>query len=576
MLYQLSYSRVNQAENVDEGAGWCQDTGPAFVIFPDRIPNLPRNMPSMRISPTLCSLGFVLCAALAPSDARAQSLIDPVLAPGEFRLSGGGAMLSWRDRFGIDGEREPVATDLTRESAADLIPGLSGLTTALDALLDDSSPLRLGASSAVVSHNEVRVPIRLDVGVLDRLTVGVTVPVVRSTLETDLRIASAADAGVGENPAISEGSAVTGFLDLLTTRSGEASALAAQRCGLDPQSPECAAATLLADDLGAGALTLEEAYQASALFPAQGTAAGDALVAWAAALDASLAAEGLSPLGGTPPLASAVLDEAGLQSVVTNPLGPFGAAPLESFGGLWGLGDVEVRAAVRLAEGARFDSTGTAEMLWSVAAVGTVRLPTGAADSTGVFLDRGRDDGQLDLEAGVFGSLAMGRLGLAARAFYTRQQPGSVDRRIAPYGQVISGRGDVATLDWDPGDGFRLEIEPALRVAPALSVAASYLYVSRGSDTYTQATDPTGLLPTRPASQYYPDASVLDTGTEFSLQGLGGSITYRSRGLPETANGGFEVFLRMRQAIAGSGGRVPAGVRGEFGLRLVRRLWGSY
>lgn len=530
----------------------------------------------MRLLPTLSSLSLALCAAVVPLQTQGQSLVDPVITPGEVRLSGGGMMLSWRDRFAIDGEREPLAADLTRESAADLVPGLGGLSSALTALVGSPSALRLGASTALVSQNEVRVPLSIDLGLMDRVSIGVTVPLVRTTLETDLRFAQDPAADLGENPAVGQPSAVVDFLDLLGTRSTEASALAGQRCSTDPSSTECQSATALVDALTSGATTLQEAYAASALFPADGSAAGDALVAWAAALDASLTAEGLTALGSAPPLAATVLDEAGFQTLVSDPGGPFAAAPLESFGGLWGLGDIEVRAAVRLAQGQRVDSAGVPEMAWNVAALGAVRLPTGAADSTGVFLDRGRDDGQLDLEAGVFATLAMGRLGVSARAFYTRQQSGSIRRRIAPYGQVLSGRNDVAVLDWDPGDGVRFEIEPALRLHPALSVGASYLYVSRGSDVYTSATAPIGLTPAIPTSQYFPDASVLDAGTEFNLQELGGSITYRSRGLPETSGGGFEVFLRMRTAISGSGGRVPAGVRGEFGLRLVRRLWGAY
>ncbi len=502
--------------------------------------------------------------------------MNPVLAPGEIRLSGGGSMLSWRESFGVSGERVPLGADLTRDSGAELVPGLEGLSSALTTLLGSASALRLGPTTALVSHNEVRVPLAIDVGILDRVSVGLTLPLVRNTLEADLRVGSRAAADLGANPAYTSSTAVTAFLQTLSTRTGEAQALATERCGLDPSSAGCAAASGLASALEGGRAALNSAYDASALFPATGTTAGDALLAWAAGLDASLTAEGLADLGSTPPLAAAVMDTDGFQSMLSNPNGPFAAAPLASYGGRWGLGDVEVRAAARLLQGERLDSLGAPAFMWSVTATGAVRLPTGSADSTGIFLDRGRDDGQLDAEVGVFGSLIAGRLGLRGRATYTRQQSGQVDRRIAPFGQVLSGKGDVATLDWDPGDGLSLEIEPAYRLDPALSLALSYLFVSRGSDRYSSVA---GILPTDgvsfPQSRFYDDPSLLDVGTEVRLHELGGTLTYRSRGLPETTSGGFETFLRVRKAVSGSGGRVPAGVRAEFGLRLVRQLWGG-
>jgi hypothetical protein len=520
---------------------------------------------------------MALCAvASSTKETRAQSLIDPVIAPGEIRLSGGGSMLSWREAFGVAGDRVPLGADLTRDSGADLVPGLDGLTSALTTLVGGGSPLRLGASTALVSHNEVRVPLSVDIGILDRLSIGVTVPLVRTTLEADFRVGTSESADLGANPAFVSGAAVSAFLDLLSTRTGEAQALAAERCGLDPGSAGCAAASGLASALLEGGDALYSAYDASALFPAAGTSTGDALVAWAATLDASLTAEGLSALGSAPPLASTVLDSEGFQGVISDPGGPFAAAPLSSYGGRWALGDVEARVAARVLEGERRDSLGLTTFMWSLTATGAVRLPTGAADSTGIFLDLGRDDGQLDAEVGVFGALVAGRLGLRGRATYTRQQSGQVDRRIVPFGEVLSGKDDVTLVEWDPGDGVTLEVEPAFRLAPAVSLALSYLFVTRGTDRYSSPpgfSRPDGA--TFPVSRFYEDPSVLDEGTEVRLQEFGGSLTYRSRGLPETGGGGFETFLRVRKAISGSGGRVPAGIRAEFGLRLVRRLWGG-
>lgn len=139
---------------------------------------------------------------------------------------------------------------------------------------------------------------------------------------------------------------------------------------------------------------------------------------------------------------------------------------------------------------------------------------------------------------------------------------------------MLAGAGDIVEVERDPGDGFSLEIEPAFRIAPALSLALSWRMLSRGADHYTALTAPApGGGPVN--DHFEDDVALLATGTEISLQEVGGSLTYRSRGLPETTGGGFETFFRVRSAISGSGGRVPAGLRAEFGLRLVRRLWGD-
>lgn len=525
------------------------------------------------VLPALLAAGAVLVGS---SPIRGQSLVDPVVGTGELRIRGGGVFLGWSDEFGIDGERVSAGAGLTRASAAELIPGLDDLRSALESLVGTSGPFRLGASTAAVSHNEVRVPLSLDVGVWDRLTVGITVPLVRTTLEADVRIAADEGADLGINPRVESAAAVESFFADLDGRIAAAAALRTQLCGEDPGSDGCAAATSLASDLGDARLALDQAYFASGLFPAGGTTSGDALAAYFDGLDAALTAQGLAPLTSGPPLATAVLDREGLATLVSAAGGPFRAAPLGSYANRWGLGDVEARVAARLLQGERLDSAGVPTLAWSLAAMGTVRLPTGTVDSTAVFLDRGWDDGQMDLEGGAWFSVATRRLALRAQVVYTLQQAAEVERRIAPYGQVLSGAGDVAPVDWDPGDGLQVEVEPAFRLAPALSLAASWRFTSRGADSYAY---PAGTVfpdqqpPVR--RRYYPDATLLDEGTEVSLHEVGGTLTYRSRGLPETEGGGFEAYLRVHRAVSGSGGRVPAGVRSEFGLRLVRRLWGG-
>ncbi|MBT8336433.1 MAG: hypothetical protein KJO11_07500, partial [Gemmatimonadetes bacterium] len=384
--------------------------------------------------------GLATCLVVAPSSA--QTLPDPVLPQGAARLGGGAVFHDWRERFGVDGTREELGSDLTRPSAAELVPGLERLQAEFTAMLGSGLPLRLGPSTGLISYNDVRVPLALDVGILDRVTIGVTVPLVQSTLEADLRVAADDQADLGVNPGITARESVAAYLQSLSTRASEADAAAASVCGQSPGSAECSAATALLDDLTVVVGGLFSAYSASALFPASGTPAAEALLGRMAEIDTALQDQGLAAVGGTPPLAAAVAGRADLQALFADPAGPFAASELGSNAGRWALGDVEARVSVRLLEGAQRDSAGAPTSAWSVAATGTVRLPTGAADSVGLFLDRGWDDGQLDLEGSLYASFSTRRFDVRGRASYLLQQPGQYAARVVPLGEIVSGVGD--------------------------------------------------------------------------------------------------------------------------------------
>jgi hypothetical protein len=533
-------------------------------------------------SPILPRLfGIAGCACvLTAAPSGAQTLADPVLPKGAARLDGGAVFQDWRERFTIDGDREDLGSDLTRASAAELVPGLDRLEAEFTRMLGSGLPLRLGPSSGLISYTDVRVPLALDVGVLDRVTVGVTVPLVQSTVEADLRVSGDDQADLGINPGIAARESVETYLSNLWTRFSEANAAAAAVCGQSPGSAECAAATGLVSDLEVLVPGLFSAYSASALFPAVGTTAGDALLDRMAEIDVALQDQGLSAVGGTPPLAASVAGRPELQALFADFAGPFVGSELASNAGRWGLGDVEARVSVRLIDGAQRDSVGSATSAWSLAATGTVRLPTGAADSVGLFLDRGFDDGQLDVEGSLYGAFSTRRFAVRARASYLLQQPGRYDARVVPLGEIISGVGDIREVERDPGDGLRFEVEPGIRLSPTLSLGLSWRWTSLGASTVEATTTRELVEPTDPPTfggvntVYYGDAALLAEGTEFELQELGGQITYRTVDLPENDGRGFEAFLRLRTALSGSGGRVPAGVRGEFGLRFVRSLWG--
>ncbi len=517
----------------------------------------------------------------------AQSMADPVLPAGRLRIATSGIFDYATERYGLrtEGgstveELEPLGFDLTKPSAADFFPGAADLRERLAAALDDDAsgfPLRLGASQALVTANRVEVPFSADVGVLDWLTVGVTVPLVKTRFEGTFEIAPDTLADLGVNPGVVNQALVRGFVESLADRAGAAATLASDACGTDPSSQACLDAQALAADLASAGDAFTALFGTSLLFPAAGTAAGDALTARVDALNTRLTDQGLTALEGLP-LASEPLQGPTLDEFLTDLGGPFGyLAPPGTLQGPWELGDVEARVAVRLLAGEVRDSLNRIDRAWKVAALGTVRLPTGAARQVDAILLPRTSDGQLDLEGGLYAAFMSRHFAVRAQGLYTRQQPATVRDRVAPADVVLVPRVNIATLDWDPGDRMQLEIQPAFRLAPALSLGLTWHYLHQGSDRYTRLATPLPLMPAEPfvpSGAVYPDASVMDAETEQTFQEVGGSLTYQTTMTPGAAGQGVEVFIDVRTTVSGSGGRTPAGTRLVFGGRLLRRLWG--
>jgi hypothetical protein len=183
---------------------------------------------------------------------------------------------------------------------------------------------------------------------------------------------------------------------------------------------------------------------------------------------------------------------------------------------------------------------------------------------------------------GGHGTLALGRLGLRARALYTRQQAGEVSDRIRAPDQPFTPRASLTVLEWDPGDELDVEVQPAFRLAPSLALGLVWRYWRHGPDTYTRVgplpappDDGAPQDPLRPRVPVPTDPQLLEIGTERSVHELGGSLTYRTTLLPGSEGDGFEVFLDVRRAVSGTGDHTRVATRASFGGRFMWRLWGN-
>lgn len=497
------------------------------------------------------ALLFVL-PFLTPDAARGQDGDWQVLPAGRLRVGILGGFIHGDQRFGADGDARALAADIRFSNAASLFPGVAQLAENLREVLGDPGYTpTLGSSEAYLQASQIRVPFTVEMGVTSWLTLGATVPLVKSRVEGDLGLLPTSGDDLGVNPAFTRYQEVLAFTDQLAAAAG----------ALPPGE---------ADAWGSWATSWVQAYAASGVFPATGTASGDALLASLDAFNAVLAGAGVTPVTAAVPLADAVLTNQGLRSLLSDPAAHYQVLPLPTQL-LWTLGDVEVHGRLRVVEGPRREATG--RPVYGLTALGSVRLPTGAGDETRALYDIPADQGLLGFTFGAAGWAHAGRLGLGAMARYGVTGSGEVERRVGPPGVALVPASNLAEVRRSPGNTLELELRPALSLAPALTVEWIYRYLHRSADTF-EASQPLPQAPEVvtpfPEGRLYADPSVMAAGTEATMHMVGGGLRFH----PPAGEFPVEAWMNVRTAVAGSGGQVLKETRLEFGARATWVLWG--
>ena len=514
-----------------------------------------------------------LLAMVAATGSAGAQVLDQTLVPGgRLRLQAHGAFDTWDTRFGrapdgTEGE-ESLDDDLTDPTTLSLFPGVSALTTIVRDVtgLAGYAPV-LGSTTGRVTQDVTRIDFGAHLGIFDWLTVGVVVPWMRTRTALDVHFEPDTLAGnVGVNPAVTNASAVDAFLGSTASARTAAAANATSLCA-GGATPECVAAQALADRVGTFHASLQTAYTVSPFFPLTGTASGDALAQTAATLSADLAAAGLTTLAPVA-LSDERLTAEGLALLPSVTGAGFEAAPLQTRRSLWGTGDVEVSARVRLL-GNLATSPDDAVPGFGYRVTGSflARLPTGAPADPDIFFDLGLDDAQTDYEGGLHAALRFGqRVGLTMGGYYGVQGATTITRRVVPPEQIFAPVETRRELRWEPGfyTGFGAAL--TVHLASALTLAPEYRFFHKGRDEFA-------LLMPDPSLD--PVVLAVESGVKAHM--VGGGIRYDTvlpwqRGEAPRA---LEVHVRLLTTVAGSGGQVPKTTRVEAGARVFRRLWGE-
>ena len=520
------------------------------------------------------SLAATLLAGVLtlPVTAAAQSTGGVLTPAGQLRVEFSSAFHLWDQRFGLreqDGHRleeaEPLGFDLEHQPLVPLDP----LAQGLQAALDDAAPeLVLGSVRALVARERTRLSFAAALGVFDWLTLAASVPVVKARTEVAFDFRAPPGSNLGVNPSLAGDGRVQFYLDALDA---SLAALEARRAEACPGGGGCAELTDLVGRYASFTTGLGAAYRATPLFVTAGSAVGNALLK---RLDGFRTAAALHApevtLPGPPPLADGPVDQEILRALLAHPAaGLLLINPLSTDGGLWELGDVELSLAIRLLEGAVRDaSAAPPRFRYLVGARALVRLPTGATDDPDVPLDIGGGGGQLDLELGGFVDVGGRRLGLSAEAQWGIQRPVDLVRRIAPPELVLAPQATRLPVRWTPGSYLQVELAPRWSFNDLLAVGGLYRYFAKGEDRYELRA---GALPVPPPF----GAKVLERETEATSHEVGFALTISTLGHWREGRTSIplEVHVAVRQAVAGSGGAVPKGVRLEASARVLWRLW---
>lgn len=294
--------------------------------------------------------------------------------------------------------------------------------------------LLLGTPELAVGLDARVVPLRLEVGALPRLELGVELPIHRG----EVRLTRFALSGgtVGANP--------------------------------EPADNAEALAALGESFRALGALPI---------LPTAGSALGMALV---------------ERLRAAAPEAELELPEAAADTTLLRALlaADAGVDTLRSAASPWRVGDVEVGGQFRLLStfGAAPYPADSGRVHYRVSASASARIPTGSEAALVPLFTALPPAGVAGFGAGAEADVYWGRrLWVTATARYTALAATEVSRRVADPELPLAAPGTPQRVEWDPADGLHLLLLPRLRITDALSLGAEYRVTRVGETTYALA-----------------------------------------------------------------------------------------
>jgi hypothetical protein len=487
-----------------------------------------------------------------------------VPARGMLRITFDPRVMTWNDQF-TDSGRVRLGAPFSGDT-------IGGRFIPLVAQLEQNVRVASGIAGFVASlgrgllsvRQERRTyPITAELGITNRLSVSLTVPIVRVATRSSLQ-RSNQGANLGLNPRLegvsgADGAYATFFTQFDTTLNRFDQNIQAGQYGCDV-NPSCVARDSLTRwraVLGAlRAATYGVGVTGSPFMPLDTSAAGRGIDTTVARIERGLGVTfGVAGFDTTTTflLPTDTLTDLLLDQALIDPNG-FGYTRLP-FRSSWryGLGDVELAAKYRVVAGTHY----------AAAVQALVRLPTAGRDSADDLLRQSLGDRQLDLEGRLTQELTAGPLWLNVAVHAGLQRPGTRVRRVAPIDAFLVPATATAILRWDPGDYAGVDVAPLLRLGREFAAGFTVGYFSKARDHYAfQSAQDSVDLATR--TGFPTAASVLNAGTSERWLRLGFAATYHA----PTVEGGFSI----EQTVSGAG-LVPGATLYRIVFRTSRKLF---
>ncbi len=474
------------------------------------------------------------------------------------------------------------------------LPSLGTVEDAIASLAGNPQfGLSLGTTTLRAEVMKTVTPFEGELGLKSWLSFGVSVPLIRASGETVLDVnPDGTEGNVGFNPALTTAVARTTNTAVRNQITAAATTLEQRlvSCALTPTAPGCPA--ILARQTEAQTLitqsrnyrdVLESLYgsdtaTAGQLIPIDGTTAHTAINGRIAAFNAlyrdllALGAMDTDPLLARPFPAQTALTATDLRRILEQPEFGYSFVPLLSFQ-RQGIGDIELRARLRLLNTFKADDTGGVGMRVSLSVL--ARIATGVPPDANVPFDVGTGDGQNDVEVGGAADLRLSRLfNLTALGRFGVQMPDRQAMRIAEPGTPFPEAFTLRDVDRDLGDYIDFSLRPRLQLGPYASLLGAWHFHSKMADHYTgtfiASAAETGRGPVTL------DASVLDEGSAVTIQRAGVGlrlVNFENRQHPVSMP--VEFSLTYMAQLGSTGYGVPDASTLSLQLRVITHLFGA-